>query len=150
MNQDEPRLVDTGRGLTILYRDRNLYSPTDPLGGARQRVATAGLLARSLVFVPGLGLGYGLEELLRALPEASQLFCVETDPSLMALARRGPVALPRDPRLTLLATDSPREAAEALRALGLHRFRRLQTVALCGSYHLDREGYEAIRQALEE
>jgi len=150
MNQGEPRLADTGRGFTILYRDRNLYSPTDPLGGALQRAASAGLRARSLVFIPGVGLGYGLEELLRALPEASQLFCVETDPSLMALALRGPVPLPRDPRLTLLATDSPREAAEALRALGLHRFRRLQTVALCGSYHLDREGYEAIRQALEE
>lgn len=150
MNRGEPRLADTGRGFTILYRERNLYSPEDPLGGALKRAAAARLLARSLVFVPGVGLGYGLEELLRALPETSQLFCVETDPSLMALALRGPVPLPRDPRLTLLATDSPREAAEALRALGLHRFRRLQTVVLCGSYHLDREGYEAIRQALEE
>ena len=150
MNQGEPRLADSGRGFTILYRDRNLYSPTDPLGGARQRAAAARLRARSLVFVPGVGLGYGLEELLRALPEASQLFCVETDSSLMALALRGPVPLPRDPRLTLLATDSPREAAAALRALGPHRFRRLQTVVLCGSYHLDREGYEAIRGALEE
>jgi hypothetical protein len=150
MNEGEPRLEETGRGFTVRYRGRYLYSPVDPCGGALRRVASARLRERSLVYVPGVGLGYGLEALLRALPEHSQLLCVETDPSLMALADMGPSPLPRDPRLTLLCTDSPEEAAAALRGMGLHRFRRLQTLALCGSYHLYRAGYDSIRQALEE
>jgi hypothetical protein len=150
MNEGEPRLADTGRGFTILYRGRQLYSPVDPRGGALQRVAAARLADRSLVFVPGIGLGYGLEELLRALPAHSRLLCVETDERLMALAADGPEPLPRDPRLALLRTASPEQAAATARGLGMHRFRRLQMLVLCGSYHLDRARYDAIRRALEE
>jgi hypothetical protein len=146
MTEDEPLLKDTGRGLTLYYRGRNLYSSSEPREAALRRAAAARLQERSLVLVPGLGLGYGLEELLARLPAGGALLCVETDPKLRAL----PAALvpTRDPRLRLAGTLP--EALAAAQALGLHRFRRVEVVALCGSCHLDRAGYDAVRQSLEE
>jgi len=143
----EPLLQDTGRGFTILYRGKNLYSPADPQGAARRRAAAARLLVRSLVLVPGLGLGYGLQELLSALPEHSRLLAVEVDPRLAALAARVP--FPADPRLTVLPDADPARAAAAVRALGPHHFRRVQVVVLCGSYGLARAAFAALRDAVD-
>ena len=82
MKPDEPRLTDTGGGVTVVYRNRNLYSPADPIGSALKRVRRflAGPhLERSLVLVPSLGLGYGLQELLDGLPRSSRVVCIEAD-----------------------------------------------------------------------
>jgi hypothetical protein len=146
MSEDEPLLVDTGRGFTILHRGKNLYSSSEPREGALRRAEAARLQERCLVLVPGLGLGYGLDRLLERLPAGSHLLCAETDPKLRALAASFPP--PRDPRFTLVPDLQP--AIRAARALGLHRFRRVQAVPLCGSYHLDRAGYDAILATLEE
>jgi hypothetical protein len=146
MSADEPLLEDTGRGFTVILRGKNLYSSSEPREAARRRAAAARLADRALVLVPGLGLGYGLELLLQKLPAGSSLLCVETDASLWALAASSPP--PRDPRLTLVF--GLHAAIGAARELGLHRFRRVQLVPLCGSYHLDRAGYDAILRALEE
>jgi hypothetical protein len=146
MSEDEPRLVDTGRGITVIHRGKNLYSSSDPREAARRRAEAVRLQERCLVLVPGLGLGYGLEVLLERLPAGSFLLCVETDPKLRALAASFPP--PRDPRFVL--APGPQAAVAAARELGLHRFRRVQAAALCGSYHLDRAGYDAILRSLEE
>jgi hypothetical protein len=146
VSEDEPLLVDTGRGFTILHRGKNLYSSSEPREGARRRAEAARLQERCLVLVPGMGLGYGLDRLLERLPAGSHLLCVETDPRLRALAASFPP--PRDPRFALASGLQP--AVSAARALGLHRFRRVQAVPLCGSYHLDRAGYDAILASLEE
>ena len=71
MTGDEPLLTETGRGLTVFYRGKNLYSSSEPREGARRRAAAARLEDRSLVLVPGPGLGYGLEVLLERLPPGS-------------------------------------------------------------------------------
>jgi hypothetical protein len=146
MNADEPLLKDTGRGCTVFYRGKNLYSASEPREAARRRAAAVSLQDRSLVLVPGLGLGYGLEVLLARLPAGSRLVAVETDPKLYALAAS--FSPPRDPRLTLCATRE--SAVAAARELGLYRFRRVQVAGLCGSYQLDRAGYDALLQSLEE
>jgi hypothetical protein len=125
MSGDEPLLSDTGKGLTVLYRGKNLYSSQEPREAARRRAAVAGLQERSLVFVPGLGLGYGLEELLSRLPKGSRVLCVEADPRLAALSRSGLSEVPRDERLMVLATSSPGQAAAAAGELGWLRFRRV-------------------------
>jgi hypothetical protein len=146
MNADEPLLENTGRGFTVYYRNRSLYSSSEPREGAHRRAAAARLADRALVLVPGLGLGYGLELLLQKLPAGSSLLCVETDASLWALAASFPP--PTHPRLKVVF--SLQAAIGAARELGLYRFRRVQLVPLCGSYHLDRAGYDAILGALEE
>jgi hypothetical protein len=146
MSEDEPLLVDTGKGFTVIHGGKNLYSSTEPREAACRRAEAARLQDRCLVLVPGLGLGYGLEILMERLPAGSILLCVETDPKLRSLAASFP--LPQDSRFALAA--GPQAAVAAVRERGLHRFRRVQAVPLCGSYHLDRAGYDALARSLEE
>ncbi len=150
MNDEQPLLVDTGRGFTIRYRGRLLYSPVDPQQAARRRSLATQAAPRTLLFVPSVGLGYGLPELLHRLPEECHILCVEADQPLMHLAATGPVRLPSDPRLHIIRTEAPEEALAVLHRIGIFRFRRVQPVHLCGGYHLHRRTYEEIRGALEE
>jgi hypothetical protein len=150
MSAGEPRLVDTGRGLTLRYRGRYLYSSRDPLAAPRRQAAEAALDPGTLVYVPCLGLGYGLTEVLERLPERSHVLCIEADHALMALAAASGVALPRSDRLTVVRLDAPERAAVVLRSLGLWRFRRLLRLPLCRGSELHTQTYRRIQDALEE
>jgi hypothetical protein len=150
MTASAPRLVQVGRDATIHYRGHYLYSPVSPREGALKRLAGLVLAPRTLLFVPSLGLGYGLRELLERLPAECHVLCVEADQRLMALALRSGLPLPGDPRLSILRTEEPAKAAAVLHALGPWRFRRLLAVHLCGGYQLYPEIYRRLREALEE
>lgn len=148
MSDDEPRLVDTGRGFTVRYRHRFLYPTDDPLGSARRRASAARVAPRTLVFVPSLALGYGLAELTAGLPADCHVLCVEADQRLMALARAVP--LPQADALTIVRTDSPPRVAALLEELGAWRFRRVAVVSLSAGSLLYPRLYRDMRAALEE
>ena len=156
MNEDEPLLVPAGGGFTILYRNRHLYSPRAPRENACRVVAqvlgSGQVRGGSLLFIPSVGLGYGLPELLQGLPADCHVLCVETDQRLMALAagRRGEETLPRHPRLTVVRTCGAEGAVRVLHTLGAWRFRRVIPLVLCAGYELDRPAYDGMRQALQE
>lgn len=146
---DEPLLTPTPDGATVRYRGRLLYSPDTPRTSAVRRAAAVEARERTLYFVPGLGLGYGLDALLSRCPRSSHILCVETDQTLMALGT-GPhgVPLPRDERLTIVRTDDPAAVAGLLLRMGAGRFRRCTLVNLCGGYLLSRAVYDAMSTAL--
>jgi hypothetical protein len=150
MTGAEPRLEDTGRGYTITYRGRALYSPADPRGAAVRRVKGLALQSGTLIFVPSVGLGYGLPELLEKLPDSCHVLCVEVDERLFKLALERAPSLPRGEKLTVIRTSRPDQAAAAACRLGLWRFRRLVPLHLCGAYRLYRREYRELQQALEE
>ncbi|MBN1834260.1 MAG: DUF115 domain-containing protein [Spirochaetales bacterium] len=148
--EDEPRLRETGRGLTIHYRGRYLYSSRDPAAAPRRQAGSARLEPGTLVFVPSLGLGYGLRELLERLPERCHVLCVEADPALMTLAAASGIPLPHSDHLTIVRLDAPAAAAALLRSLRPWRFRRLAEVPLCSAHRLAPGVYRSIRETLEE
>lgn len=85
MSQDEPLLVDTGKGFTIEWGGRYLASSYNPIQQA-QRAAQALTLAEQTLYILYRPLfGYGLETLLEKLPPSSRILCIETDQSLFAL-----------------------------------------------------------------
>ncbi len=147
MSGEEPLLVHTGNGPTVLYRGIAFYPPENPSGRARDKARAARLAPRSLVFVPSVGLGHGLAELLARLPESSAVLCVETDPKILALASAQ--GLPRDARLIILGTSDAEPVARAVRSLGLSHFRRIVEVPLSAGYRLDPQGYAGVRALLE-
>ncbi len=144
-----PQLKDTGNGLTVFYGGKYLYSSKNPAAAAATLASTAPLLPSSLVFVPSFGLGYGIGELLRRLPERCHVLCVERDPALMRLAEAkalGPFR--EDERLTVVRADDLLPVREALARLSPGSFRRVVRLTLCGGARLFPEFYDAVEEYL--
>ncbi|MCX7031790.1 MAG: hypothetical protein NTU62_16935, partial [Spirochaetes bacterium] len=103
MDAEGPRVVATDKGPTLLLGGISFYAPDDPVGSAARRAAAVPLEPRTLVYVPSVGLGHGLAELLARLPPECAVLCVEIDQRVMGLAvRRG---LPADPRRRVVRTS---------------------------------------------
>jgi 6-hydroxymethylpterin diphosphokinase MptE-like len=148
MAEEDPSVVRGPHGTTTVWKGINLYPASDPVEYARRKARVFSFLPRTLVFVPSVGLGYGLEELLSRLPPSASVLCVEAHQKLMALALAQ--GLPRDPRLLVLRTDNEDMVARALREMGESRFRRVVEVPLCAGYRLAPQIYARMRKALEE
>ena len=150
MTEAEPRLVETGRGCTISYKGKTLYSPRDPIGAAVRRVEKIELQPGTLIFIPSLGLGYGLAELLEKLPASCHILCIEADELLFKLGITREKPLPKSSRLTIVRTVRPEQAAAIVQQLGPWRFRRVTALHLCGGYQLHRRTYRVALEAVEE
>ena len=144
----DPLLVQTDAGATLSWKGVDFYPRTDPVDYARRKARVFSPQPRSLVFVPSVGLGHGLDELLRACPPDCAVLCVEAFQEVMGIAlRRG---IQNDPRLRVVRTDDPEAAVQVLRSLGTGRFRRVVEVPLCAGYRLAPGTYAAIRRRLEQ
>ena len=149
MNEDHPQCIDTGKGFTILYRGRHLYSPSNPRLAAEKRARRIKAAENTLFFVPSLGLGYGLAVLLRLIPDSCHVLCVEADQALMATGLNDG-EIPRSSQLTVVRTDEILKVRAILRRLGTGNYRRITIVRLCAGYQLYSELYDEMRQALDE
>jgi hypothetical protein len=105
---------------------------------------------KTLVFIPSLGLGYGLSELLDKIPDSCHILCIEVDERLFKLALSAGDVLPKSNRLTIIRTAQPKQAAAVAQNLGLWRFRRLLPLHLSGGYRLYRREYRELQEILEE
>ena len=142
-----PSLVRNEHGVTAIWRGINLYPGSNPAEYARRKARIFSCSPGTLVFVPSVGLGYGLPELLSRLPPGSLVLCVEAHQPMMALAMAQ--GLPRDSRLLILRADNEEVVARTLREMGEWRFRNVAEVALCAGYRLSPALYASMRRALE-
>ena len=71
MPGENPLLVETANGPTLLWKGLSFYPSGNPLEYARRKARVFSPPPRTLVFVPSVGLGYGLVELLQRLPEGT-------------------------------------------------------------------------------
>lgn len=147
MTEEEPLLVHTEKGLTAVWKTVQLYPPADPIEYARRKARASSLAPRTLVFVPSVGLGYGLQELLGRLPEDCAVLCVEAHQEIMALAMSQ--GLPRDPRMLIIRTEDESAVARAFRGMGLARFRRVVEIPLSGGYRLAPSLYRRLYRLLQ-
>jgi hypothetical protein len=148
MPEEEPLLVATDAGPSLLWKGVSFYPAADPIEYARRKARVFSPLPNTLYFVPSVGLGYGLAEMLDRLPAGSAILCVECSQEIMGCAiARG---LPRDPRLLVVRTSEPSGVREALRSLGVPSFRRVIEVPLCAGYRLSPALYARLRVVLEE
>jgi len=147
MDAEGPRVVATDKGPTLLAGRIPFYAPDDPVGSAVRRAAAVPLEPRTLVYVPSVGLGHGLAELLARLPADCAVLCVEIDQRVMGLAcSRG---LPADPRLRVVRTADELGVVASFQAMGPGRFRRVREAPLSGGWRIAPERYRAFREALE-
>ena len=148
MPDEDPLLLQTDAGPTLSWRGLDFYPRTDPVSYARRKARVFSPLPQSLYFVPSVGLGHGLQDLLGALPSDCGVLCVEVFQEVMkAAAAQG---MPRDRRLLVVRTEDPEAAVAALRSMGTGRFRRVVETPLSAGYRLAPELYARIRRRLEQ
>ncbi|MBN1411043.1 MAG: motility associated factor glycosyltransferase family protein [Spirochaetales bacterium] len=151
MKKEKPLLIDTGRGFTIKYRGKFLYSSYNPVESVEKQVKRLSFPEKTLVYIPSLSLGYGIKELMGRLNQHTHVLCVEADKILMDFVLdRTLVPLPDDTRFSLLQTDNPIEVVEKMKLLGMHQFRRIIMVSLSAGYTLHKGIYDRIRQIIDE
>lgn len=150
MNNTKPFPVDTGKGFSLKYKNRNLYSTLKPLETVIRKVERLSIQEETLLFVPSILLGYGLHELAEALPGNCHILCIETDRVLWDFSfSQTLVKLPVHKKITFHFMTSPAELARLLETLKIHRFRRVLMARLSGGYQLDSGGYNRILTLLE-
>lgn len=144
-----PLPVSTGRGLSVRYRDRNLYNSENPVVRSEEAAARVVIRPDTLVIVPSPVLGYGLDVLLRKLESGCRILCIETDQNLMALSMEHiPPEILHHERLSMIRTESPVEAVRFVERLGFWNFRRIETVRLSGGYALSAQAYRGMIDAI--
>ncbi|PKL09402.1 MAG: hypothetical protein CVV51_04100, partial [Spirochaetae bacterium HGW-Spirochaetae-7] len=154
MDECRPLLVDTGRGFSLKYRSRLLYSGRDPVAAPRQAAIEAPVLPGTLYVVPSPCLCYGLPELLGRLPDSSAVLCLEADEALFALASHAiDEAMPAGSLRQRLALSNPARALDAYlsleRSIAPGRFRRSVELRLSGGRAFSEATYDAARATIE-
>jgi len=149
MDAEAPLLVNTGRGLTVYYRGRHLYSTQSPIASAERRAWAVPILPHTLILVPSPLLFHGMSLLLERLPEESHILAVETDQKLMALSSEVAGELARDRRITYVRTESVDAIKGILEGIDIGRFRRCVEVRLSGGYVLSPHFYQQVFETLQ-
>ncbi len=146
MDNDNPLLVDTGRGFSIYYKKRHLYSIRQPKDAAEKKSTLKHILPGTIIFVPSPLLFYGIDTLIKRLPHDTLVIALELDPKLSALCND---CFPADPRLVFIQGDSEL-VFKILTDRGIWRFRRVELLTLSGGYTLHKEKYSQIHRSLSE
>jgi len=147
MDDQKPLLVDTGRGFSLQYKSRLLYSRYDPAKSAEQVCNTAAIFPETLYLLFSPCLCYGLELLAQRLPPDSVIIAVEADEQLMRVAIESSTELrSRFPALHLIRCDNSDSLIHYCRQTG--QFKRLIPLILSGGYELRRTVYEQMASAL--
>lgn len=132
---------------------KTLLSRVDPVTQGERTAAEIPIQENTLYVCPSPLYGYGLEILLRRLPESSALLCVEADPHLFAISYKALAGLPAQATspaaVALIEACRPEEVCVFARTTwGQRRFRAVQEVRLGGGWQLFPQLYESFAAAL--
>lgn len=150
MKNSDPLLNDTGRGFSVLYKGRHLYSPTDPEKRAILRSDQIELQSDTLYFLSSPLLFYGVKELLSGLPENSHVICFESSSTLYELSKKYfPDALLTSNKSTFINSTNPSIIFNTIDEIGIWNFRRVRAVNLTGGYSFHAAEYKNILNKID-
>ena len=78
-NDEKPRLVDTGRGFSVSYKGRLLYSKYAPEKAIEKTLDTLEIRAATIVLCASPALWHGIEKLCGKLGDDCLALGIETD-----------------------------------------------------------------------
>ncbi len=149
MKDKNPLLTETGRGFSVLYRGRYLYSTTDPEGSAELKAKKTFLQGETLYLLPSPLLFYGTGDIVSRIPEGSHLICFELSAALLTLTMEHiPDFIDKSSLVTVIDNTSPLSVIEKVEQLGIWRFRRVRLLNLTGGYSLHASGYRTLMDNL--
>ncbi len=150
MKNSDPLLNDTGRGFSVLYKGRQLYSPADPEKRAILRSDQIELQNDTLYFLSSPLLFYGVKELLSRLPDTSHLICFEFSDTLYELSKNHiPEFFLDSSRFTFIYSTNPTIIFKTVEKMGVWNFRRVKAVNLSGGYSLHAPEYKNILKRID-
>ena len=136
-----PRLEDTGRGLTVFFESRYLYSKYEPMLRSRRAAELAPTENRCIYVVPSPLLGYGLDILAKRIPDDSIILAIEISESLMALC--APYARKND-RVIYVRLSSFAALNEVFNSIGPWNYRKIRRVDLGAGSSLNPKLYDEL------
>jgi hypothetical protein len=144
---DPPLLVDTGKGVSVKWKGRFLYSSRDPVLGVSRRIKSLSLENNTLYLIPSPLLCYGIEELKKRIPNNSFILGLERFQELMATTLPLlPDNLTDKDSCQIIRSDSSDQILFFIDSLGAYRFRRCRMLILTGGYNLDLSFYDGIEK----
>lgn len=146
-----PRLLETGRGLTVTINKRYLYSRFDPSKNAVLIAGTTPIPTETLILCVSPLLGYGLAELLSRLPASSCVLALECDEHLMALSVGAiPESILAHPSFKYIRTAAVSRVLETIHALPNGPFRRCLRLDFSGGANEHADFYALTLTSIDE
>ncbi len=150
MKNNDPLLIDTGRGFSIFYREKYLYSSTEPERRAVIRAEKATLQHSTLYILTSPLLFYGVFEILSKLPDDSHIICIELSKDLHKLSKSHiPDLLSNSKLITLSNNTEPQNISTIVDKLGIWNFRRVKHINITGGYSLYSSEYKTIIKTID-
>lgn len=154
--EDKPCLIETRQGLSVLYKNRYLYSKYNPAAGIERLVDSLEIREATLVLCFSPVLGYGLQQLAAKMPQHAFMLVVEVDPKLMEFydttvipAQAGFFSARQLEDLYKILTRKNQVAENGVRIPPPGSFKYCLRVDFSGSPALHQAEYQAIHQTAE-
>lgn len=138
MNNIKPLLTDTGRGLTIKYRDKYLYSRFNPEKNVDRLIDNINWQPSTIYLIPSPLLGYGLKKIKSLLPDDSILLLIETDKNLYNIYTQYD--------LNLITNGF--DLIHLLSKLDFSKFKKCEMLKLNGGFDINRDLYNRFYRVL--
>jgi len=150
MENNDPLLIDTGRGFSVFYKKRHLYNSIDPKLRAVLRAEQTQLQTDTLYIINSPLLFYGVSEILSKLPSGSHIICFELSQSLYKLSKNNiPENIFKSEFLTFIDSTNTDVIYDKIKNLGIWNFRRVKAVNLSGGYALHAGDYKYIIENID-
>jgi len=141
VHDNSPLAVDTGRGFSINYQGKNLYSKYNPVKTPEKIAESIILQPETLYIIPSPLLLYGIEILLEKLPGSSYILAIEVDQQLMKMSMEFSSAFNHQ-SFKNVRLDSREQIKMIIEDLGTWRFRRCELIPLNNGYNCHKEKYD--------
>lgn len=145
MSDNFPLPVDTGRGLSINYQKKSLYSKYNPLRTPEQIATNISLKKETLYIIPSPLLLYGVNILLEKLPVDSYIVGIEVDQKLMKLSLENSNTIIH-PFFKYVRLEKREQLQFIIEDLGIWKYRRCELVPLNSGYNLYKTKYDNLFQ----
>ena len=150
MKNQNPLLIDTGRGFSVLYHERYLYSSTEPEKRAILRAEKTVLQNNTLYILTSPLLFYGTTEILSRLPDDSHIICFEFSKNLHKLSKSHiPDSIINSKLITFIDKTDPQGIFNTIDKLGIWNFRRVKLINITGGYSLYSSKYKNVINSLD-
>jgi 6-hydroxymethylpterin diphosphokinase MptE-like len=150
MNKEDPLLIDTGRGFSILFKDRYLYNSSNPMQRAVLKASKTVFQSDTLYFLSSPLLFYGLSELITNLPAGSHIICFEISDDLHEISKKYiPDNVSKSKSVSFIDNTNIENVLNKISELGIWNYRRVKLLNITGGYSLYASEYKSILDRID-